>query len=454
MSAKTSFWGRAAICLARCLLGTGLAVLLLVGILGLRPRWVFPPGRTVDLHPVTGAPPPAQSPSIGSVPAALRDIADKLPPNVSERLREVLARLETTSWEDTCADWVAEETLLAVAGPVCALDLSHIETAGWSPSWGPDNWGGPAQSLETIALALCAYAHLAAGRGMPETSFTALGQVQALAFCLGNGTSDGYVRAYRLSRLGIRHLLSLAQRDPGIRTVLWDEPERAAVWASAIPSGADVLRRDFVSTIEHIEWTLGATDEMFPGGGPGGPMLRRLPLLHRLLVAPREDTLRNFTWLYSACVAASEAETWDAWGLEDMRRRITTPGPDSFWRVKDPLGCFFAQGEIDRLLDVLIEERSWQALFRCFLVWQAVSIYQHDTESLPASLDMLVPRYLDQAPQDPFGHGAIVYRKGTEGNWTVYSVGADGTDNGGVAPGWFSEAEDGFSDLLFKADRQ
>ena len=48
---------------------------------------------------------------------------------------------------------------------------------------------------------------------------------------------------------------------------------------------------------------------------------------------------------------------------------------------------------------------------------------------------MLVPEYLSQVPEDPYGDGPLIYRR-TEGEFILYSVGADGEDDGGeLVPG-------------------
>ncbi|HHN77741.1 MAG TPA: hypothetical protein ENK11_03570 [Phycisphaerales bacterium] len=50
----------------------------------------------------------------------------------------------------------------------------------------------------------------------------------------------------------------------------------------------------------------------------------------------------------------------------------------------------------------------------------------------PASLDALVPAYLDSIPVDPFTDGPLRYALG-EGGPVVYSVGMDREDDGGRA---------------------
>ncbi len=49
----------------------------------------------------------------------------------------------------------------------------------------------------------------------------------------------------------------------------------------------------------------------------------------------------------------------------------------------------------------------------------------------PDSLERLVPELLDAVPQDPFSEGSIRYAR-TDNGVVVYSVGEDGTDDGGI----------------------
>ncbi len=63
----------------------------------------------------------------------------------------------------------------------------------------------------------------------------------------------------------------------------------------------------------------------------------------------------------------------------------------------------------------------------------AVRAYCADEEGLPDSLQQLVPKYLPTAPLDPYSHGPLAYRRQGNG-YLLYSVGPDGTDDGGTLP--------------------
>lgn len=67
----------------------------------------------------------------------------------------------------------------------------------------------------------------------------------------------------------------------------------------------------------------------------------------------------------------------------------------------------------------------------------AVLIHRERTGSLPESLGALAPGLLETLPLDPYSGGAFVYRitPGQGLGFVLYSVGADGRDDGGRAPG-------------------
>ena len=60
----------------------------------------------------------------------------------------------------------------------------------------------------------------------------------------------------------------------------------------------------------------------------------------------------------------------------------------------------------------------------------AVERYRLATGELPARLDDLVPEYLDAVPADPIDGKPLRYKKLDKG-YVVYSIGPDGTDDGG-----------------------
>jgi hypothetical protein len=68
-----------------------------------------------------------------------------------------------------------------------------------------------------------------------------------------------------------------------------------------------------------------------------------------------------------------------------------------------------------------------QALIACVL-----ERYHLAHGEYPESLDALVPEYLDEIPRDIIGGGALHYRRDAGGKFTLYSIGWNGQDDGGV----------------------
>jgi hypothetical protein len=86
-------------------------------------------------------------------------------------------------------------------------------------------------------------------------------------------------------------------------------------------------------------------------------------------------------------------------------------------------------GPVDKL-----RELSWRLITDREALLATVSIlrYEKETGAYPESLEKLVDAgYLDKLPQDPFSGGALVYKK-TDDGFTLYSVGLDMVDDGGV----------------------
>jgi hypothetical protein len=76
-----------------------------------------------------------------------------------------------------------------------------------------------------------------------------------------------------------------------------------------------------------------------------------------------------------------------------------------------------------------------EAAIRLELTWIALAFgaYRSEHGRYPASLDELMPKYLDRVATDPCGSGPYLYRRMDEG-FLLYSVGVDGVDDTGPRP--------------------
>ena len=72
----------------------------------------------------------------------------------------------------------------------------------------------------------------------------------------------------------------------------------------------------------------------------------------------------------------------------------------------------------------------------------ALERYRLANGRFPDKLDALTPQFLSQAPADPLGDESYKYRRTDDGQFIVYSVGWNQTDDGGVpGKGLYDEKE-------------
>ncbi|MFZ5828591.1 MAG: hypothetical protein ACOY3P_00815, partial [Planctomycetota bacterium] len=61
-----------------------------------------------------------------------------------------------------------------------------------------------------------------------------------------------------------------------------------------------------------------------------------------------------------------------------------------------------------------------------------LALYRAENGGFPATLDPLVPNYAEPMPLDPFTDRPFVYKRAADGaGYLLYSVGANGRDDGG-----------------------
>jgi hypothetical protein len=120
---------------------------------------------------------------------------------------------------------------------------------------------------------------------------------------------------------------------------------------------------------------------------------------------------------------------------------------DEVWRIECAYDTQFLHKSVNpikwvtglwwtRRLRQFEESRYNIALARLRLLRTELSLrcYLAEQGRAPNRLEQLVPKYLQSVPFDPFGGNPLVYRaQGT--NWLLYSVGADGVDDGGKRAG-------------------
>jgi hypothetical protein len=120
--------------------------------------------------------------------------------------------------------------------------------------------------------------------------------------------------------------------------------------------------------------------------------------------------------------------------LEQQREPLETFATRSRWILQNA-------GWRDRfaiVLDDLSDRQSWDeeyaqqvaTLMRLLIMELAIRAYELETAELPTTIADLTPAILEQLPNDPFGEGPLKFQR-TQDNYILYSVGANGRDDGG-----------------------
>ena len=109
----------------------------------------------------------------------------------------------------------------------------------------------------------------------------------------------------------------------------------------------------------------------------------------------------------------------------DRWETLDTP----FFFSLSPFGMMRETGMIIREAGILPFARE-QIRYDAILTALQVERYRLEEGALPSSLEMLVPGYLDEVPEDPYGDGPLRFRVVGE-SYVVYSVGSNRVDDGG-----------------------
>jgi hypothetical protein len=115
--------------------------------------------------------------------------------------------------------------------------------------------------------------------------------------------------------------------------------------------------------------------------------------------------------------------------------------------------CLLSEMLLPSLSRLAVREASTQALSDLAVNALAVERFCQRQGRLPGSLGKLTPEFLDSVPADPFNGAPLRYR-GLSPGYVIYSVGADGHDDGGREPPERKKVTDSASyDITFTVDR-
>jgi hypothetical protein len=147
-----------------------------------------------------------------------------------------------------------------------------------------------------------------------------------------------------------------------------------------------------------------------------------------------EMTTANLALCYEHLVL----EAQQPWDPDTAMEGMTVPvplgvGPTQLLRYEDPLGLLLAQVLLPALGRVDAKSRERLACLALLETFLAVQAFETRTGNLPETLEDLVPASIETVPLDPFTARPLLYKRGPDRTWKVYSTGIDGRDNGGEA---------------------
>jgi len=146
---------------------------------------------------------------------------------------------------------------------------------------------------------------------------------------------------------------------------------------------------------------------------------------------------RAWLWLLRGSVQAERARVLHV--MIGFAQKVENPAPDILaksyyftdWSpALEPLRYFPSIDEVPNLPSALRQHACTRAKLMSAAACVAAMRYKNDKGKWPTTLDDLVPSYIDTVPTDPFTGKALIYRQ-REGGIVVYSVGLNGTDDGG-----------------------
>lgn len=109
---------------------------------------------------------------------------------------------------------------------------------------------------------------------------------------------------------------------------------------------------------------------------------------------------------------------------------VLTNSLDSAAKLAERRGYIYSSMLLPSFSRVIVREASTRALAELAATAMALEGFRHEHGHLPTSLAELKPEFLDSVPIDPFDGAPIKYKQLPTG-YIIYSVDADGRDDGG-----------------------
>lgn len=234
------------------------------------------------------------------------------------------------------------------------------------------------------------------------------------------------------TRSGIKPLLN----EDGAHPDAWRQLLRDLETLDTRPVMVNAMQGERAMGYQTIE-NLSATG----GVGPGGlqlPGVLQGPLASLWKPVLRYDTVQHLRYL-GDLVAAARLDPWEALArCDEMESEVKAlPRWAVLTRILAPA--------LSRAFQASARAEADIALARVSL---ALKLYKHQHGAYPDTLAALSPAILADVPPDPFTGKPVFYRREGDG-FILYSVGLNGTDDGGVE----NKRDPDQGDMVWKFDR-
>ena len=242
-------------------------------------------------------------------------------------------------------------------------------------------------------------------------------------------------------RVAIMGLYSDTISD-GIRLNAWQEPQLAVLQAQlretdVLPQVVDAFRLEQAATARTFEtMSPSEIDDLFSGAGFLPEKKRGLrerlqdPLYLLLKFGPRGWVYENMvigsglTQKQIDCVDLSNrliSAKGVAAAADDVNHHLKRWSPENFI-IAVGMPNFLKAWQVAAHNQAIIDEGQ----IAC-----ALERYRLANGAYPETLDALVPQFMEKLPHDIIGGGPLHYRHDSHGKFLLYSIGWNGTDDGG-----------------------
>lgn len=170
---------------------------------------------------------------------------------------------------------------------------------------------------------------------------------------------------------------------------------------------------------------LASMAELSASTGAPGPSVGGYPITNVIgyFLPSRKETIARGDAYYDTTIARIDGTSVDPATAELASREL----PPQFRLLHIMLPAH----------DAVTVRQMHDATLRGTIIMLALERHAADTGAYPETLESLAPAFLPALPKDPLaGDGAFIYEQLDDGGYRLYSVGANGVDDGGVeSPG-------------------